>query len=266
MHRLIEQIRTPEFETAHPVLQASYCHYAFVVIHPFADGNGRVARALASTFFYRTQSIPLVIFENQRPTYLDALARADQGDPGLLILFFQDRGIDTMQLVSESLMTAATPKPENLAVNLDRASKIWRHFYDSELKATSDRILLELAEQFLKKVKALNFKSLSADWEHGNREWSTAGKRFVATVVLRLRSTEPRLEVSVKEVSIFYSLKFEPFPFLIRDVYETQLDDLEVRLEDVISELTPHFRLRLDQWVQRQLGRMLVEIARKSVS
>src|SRR3954469_21514456 len=80
MNRLIQQIRTPEFEAAHPVLQASYCHYAFVVIHPFADGNGRVARAIASTFFYRTQSIPLVIFENQRPGYLDSLRAADLGD------------------------------------------------------------------------------------------------------------------------------------------------------------------------------------------
>src|SRR3954451_10276787 len=112
MHRLLEQIRTPEFEAAHPVLQASYIHYAFVVIHPFADGNGRVARALASVFFYRAESIPLVIFSNQRPLYLDGLAMADQGDHRAVISFFRDRGIDTMQLIAESLMTAATPKPE----------------------------------------------------------------------------------------------------------------------------------------------------------
>src|SRR3954447_10071385 len=105
MHRLIEQIRTPGFQAAHPVLQASYCHYAFVVIHPFADGNGRVARALASTFFYRAQSIPLVIFENQRPAYLDALRAPDLGNFRPVISFFLDRGIDTMQWVSEGLMT-----------------------------------------------------------------------------------------------------------------------------------------------------------------
>lgn len=118
MHRLVEQIRTPEFESAHPVLQASYCHYAFVVIHPFADGNGRVARALASTFFYRAQSIPLVIFANQRPAYLDALHAADLGDHRPVIAFFRDRGIDTIQLVAENLMTEGMTRPEDLATRI----------------------------------------------------------------------------------------------------------------------------------------------------
>jgi hypothetical protein len=36
-----------------------------------------------------------------------------------------------------------------------------------------------------------------------------------------------------------------------------------MRLEDISPELTPHFLLRLDQWIQRQFGRMLAEIAKK---
>lgn len=32
----------------HPVIQAGICHYAIAMIHPFEDGNGRVARALAT--------------------------------------------------------------------------------------------------------------------------------------------------------------------------------------------------------------------------
>ena len=119
MHRLLEQIRATEFEAAHPALQASYCHYAFVVIHPFADGNGRVARALASTFFYRAQSIPLVIFSNQRPAYLETLQTADRGDFRAVISFFRDRGIDTMQFVVESLSSTALSRQE-LEVLADR--------------------------------------------------------------------------------------------------------------------------------------------------
>ena len=105
MHRLVEQLRSPEFEAAHPVLQASWVHYAFVAIHPFADGNGRVARALASVYFYRTPSIPFLVFANQKPAYLDALHEADLGHLRPLLVFFRDRGIDTIQLVSENLRT-----------------------------------------------------------------------------------------------------------------------------------------------------------------
>jgi Fic family protein len=105
MHRLIEQLRSPEFEAAHPVLQASWVHYAFVAIHPFADGNGRVARALASVYFYRACSIPFLVFANQKPAYLDALHAADLEHLRPLLVFFRDRGIDTIQLVSENLRT-----------------------------------------------------------------------------------------------------------------------------------------------------------------
>ena len=36
----------------HPVLKAAIAHYEFVRIHPFMDGNGRVARALAMLVLY----------------------------------------------------------------------------------------------------------------------------------------------------------------------------------------------------------------------
>src|SRR6185295_4972666 len=105
MYRLLEQIRTPEFESTHPVTQASYIHYAFVAIHPFADGNGRVARALASVFFFRAHSIPFLVFANQLKPYFDALHQADLAQARPLLVFFRDRGIDTFQLVIDHLLT-----------------------------------------------------------------------------------------------------------------------------------------------------------------
>jgi Fic family protein len=75
MQRLVSEMRSDSFSSAHPVVQASYVHYGLVVIHPFADGNGRVARALASAFTYRAMSMPIVILSEHKTSYLDALAR-----------------------------------------------------------------------------------------------------------------------------------------------------------------------------------------------
>ena len=80
MQRLVAQLRTPAFEQAHPVLRTAYAHYALVVVHPFADLNGRAARALASTFLLQAQHFPLVVFADQRNEYLDALSAADRGN------------------------------------------------------------------------------------------------------------------------------------------------------------------------------------------
>jgi Fic family protein len=120
MRRLFEQLRTPAFEQAHPVEQATYAHYALTAVHPFADGNGRVARALGSVYLYRSRSIPLVIYANQRAAYFDAIARADEGQAGPFLAFVADRGIDSMQLVEEILSPTAGPQPDEVARHLAR--------------------------------------------------------------------------------------------------------------------------------------------------
>ncbi|MCL1841462.1 MAG: Fic family protein [Propionibacteriaceae bacterium] len=108
MRRLLEQLSTPEFEAAHPVIQAAYAHYAFICVHPFADGNGRVSRALASVFLYRNPGVPLVVFSDQRDSYLDALGDADKGNPHPFVHFIEQRVIDTVNLVARALTTDVT--------------------------------------------------------------------------------------------------------------------------------------------------------------
>jgi Fic family protein len=109
MHRLVLEMRSEIFEQAHPVLQASYAHFALVKIHPFTDGNGRVARSLGSYFFYRALSLPLLIFVDAKPSYLAALEAADDGDCQPLVSFFRDRGIDAVRWVGDALRLASSP-------------------------------------------------------------------------------------------------------------------------------------------------------------
>ena len=52
MRELVEWIHAAENEQPVPVI-AGLAHYQFVTIHPFFDGNGRTARALATWLLYR---------------------------------------------------------------------------------------------------------------------------------------------------------------------------------------------------------------------
>lgn len=119
MHRLCEILRSDEFASAHPVLQASYAHYAFVIIHPFADGNGRVARALASVFTYRSHSIPLMVLVENRKDYLESLLAADTGNYQAFVDFTMERALDSILLVDESLGAALSPRPADALGELD---------------------------------------------------------------------------------------------------------------------------------------------------
>ena len=61
-------------------VQAAWLHHRFAQIHPFQDGNGRLARAITSLILIKHGLFPLVVTRDDRTTYIDALEAADNGD------------------------------------------------------------------------------------------------------------------------------------------------------------------------------------------
>jgi hypothetical protein len=155
MARLVNELRSQDFLAAHPVLQAAFAHYALVVIHPFADGNGRVARALASAFTYRAISMPIVILSEHKETYLDALESADSGNYQSFVDFMLDRSLDTIQLVEESLMDALVPTPEEGATAINNLY-ITRGGYTQSQVDSAGRQLFQLVQEELEKIISRN--------------------------------------------------------------------------------------------------------------
>ena len=64
----------------HPLLTGAWLHHRFTQIHPFQDGNGRVARALLTWHLVKEDFLPIVVSRDDRAKYIDALEAADQGD------------------------------------------------------------------------------------------------------------------------------------------------------------------------------------------
>lgn len=73
-----------------PEVEAAWLHHRFVQIHPFQDGNGRVARALATLIFIKADWLPLVVRDAERDRYIDALEEADGGNLKPLVSFFSE--------------------------------------------------------------------------------------------------------------------------------------------------------------------------------
>jgi hypothetical protein len=71
-----------------PEVEAAWLHHRFAQIHPFADGNGRVARALASLIFVKANLFPLVVKRDDWSRYIDALENADGGELRPLVNLF----------------------------------------------------------------------------------------------------------------------------------------------------------------------------------
>jgi Fic family protein len=77
-----------ESPTLHPVAFAAKLHHDFVLIHPFDDGNGRVARLLVNYVLMRSGYLPLIVRTEDKANYLTALQLADAGELSALIGYF----------------------------------------------------------------------------------------------------------------------------------------------------------------------------------
>jgi Fic family protein len=88
MDRLVQYHQQHTEQGVRPHVEAAWIHHAFTQIHPFQDGNGRVARSLASLVFIKSGFFPLVVNRDDKPKYIDVLESADQGDLSPLVRLF----------------------------------------------------------------------------------------------------------------------------------------------------------------------------------
>ena len=75
-----EYIQNIEKFELQPVKNAAFIHHEFVRIHPFIDGNGRVARLLTNFYLIKNGYPPIVIQKEYRKKYYKTLNKADQGN------------------------------------------------------------------------------------------------------------------------------------------------------------------------------------------
>ena len=288
MQRLIAELRTPDFEQAHPVLQAAYAHYALVVVHPFADLNGRAARALASTFLLRAQQIPLVIFADQRNEYLDALGAADQCNYQVFVAFMFHCAVQASQLIATHLVPPITQQAEKLGETLALLSEhsqqeLWGIggglLGSLEHRARSILSDVELPDGVDAEIGWSIFGSMTRVDLEGYRVVATerpfAGMRSKLDIYLRCPTPYDN-HTSTIALRVLASIGSPAsYPLLIRSGVYVALsgrreahDEFPVRLSDVHPVETTGFRRRLNAWlralVSEALGQ-LTEEAEKSL-
>jgi Fic family protein len=73
----------------YPILLAATAKHKFVCIHPFADGNGRVGRALVNLILAWFNLPKSVLLDSKREEYYEALKLADEGNLKMLREFIE---------------------------------------------------------------------------------------------------------------------------------------------------------------------------------
>jgi len=67
-------ISTKDITLEESILRYTRCHIGFTSIHPFFDGNGRLARLLANITMLKNGYLPLIIDNKKRKKYIELLS------------------------------------------------------------------------------------------------------------------------------------------------------------------------------------------------
>lgn len=79
-------------DSYHKLLVAAWLHHRFTQIHPFQDGNGRVARALLTWHLAKEEYLSIVVMRHDRKQYIECLESADAGDLNPFVQFIVRMG------------------------------------------------------------------------------------------------------------------------------------------------------------------------------
>jgi Fic family protein len=117
------------------VLKAAVAHFWFVTIHPFEDGNGRIARAIADIVLARSEDSPQRFYSmsaqirQQRAAYYDILERTQKGsvDISEWMEWFVDclgRAVDGAQTMLAGVLSKARFWERNQTVTLNDRQRL----------------------------------------------------------------------------------------------------------------------------------------------
>jgi len=140
-----------------PVLKAGLAHLWFVTVHPFDDGNGRIARAIADMALARSENSPQRFYSmsaqirRERNAYYDILERTQKGTMDVLpwmewFLGCLDRAIDGAQVTLRKV--------------LDKA-RFWERFGRTPLNDRQRAVINRLLDGFEGKLTSSKYGALT---------------------------------------------------------------------------------------------------------
>lgn len=140
-----------------PVLKAGIAHLWFVTIHPFEDGNGRIARAIADMSLARSENSPQRFYSMssqirlERKAYYDLLERTQKGDLDITewlawFLACLDRAFDGAEVILSTVL---------------RKARFWEAYAGEPLNDRQRKVLNRLLDGFEGKLTNSKWAALA---------------------------------------------------------------------------------------------------------
>lgn len=155
MNRLIEWFNTEN--TADPVIKAALSHLWFVTIHPFDDGNGRIARALTDMQLSRADKSAQRFYSmssqirQERNQYYDVLEKTQKGNLDIT---------EWLQWFLQCLERSLDASDELLAMVMSKAH-FWEKYAATVLNERQKSIINKLLDGFTGKLNSSKWAKIA---------------------------------------------------------------------------------------------------------
>lgn len=156
MDRFLRWVNTPTDEHP-PLLKAALAHLWFVTLHPFDDGNGRIARAIGDMLLARADGSPQRFYslsaqtQRERQDYYDILERTQKGSLDVT---------DWLAWFLRTLHRALERAHESLDAVLYKA-RFWQRHASTPMNARQIKVLNRLLDGFEGKMTTRKWAALA---------------------------------------------------------------------------------------------------------
>ena len=155
MSRFLDWINAEPGEP--PVIKAGLAHLWLVTLHPFDDGNGRIARAVGDLLLARADGSPQRFYslsaqiQRERKAYYDILERTQKGtlDVTAWLAWFLDvlhRAVDQAQHTLDAVLAKA---------------RFWQRFAGTPMNARQVKLLNRLLDGFEGKLTTSKWATMA---------------------------------------------------------------------------------------------------------
>ncbi|RLP21860.1 Fic family protein [Mesorhizobium sp. YM1C-6-2] len=140
-----------------PVLKAAVAHLWFVTIHPFEDGNGRIARAIADMMLARSEGSPQRFYSMsaqirlERKDYYAVLERTQKGDLDITVWLQWFLGC----------LDRAFDGAEEILGNVLRKARFWDAMTGQPLNERQRKVINRLLDGFEGKLTSSKWATLT---------------------------------------------------------------------------------------------------------
>ncbi|MGC2235912.1 MAG: Fic family protein [Pyrinomonadaceae bacterium] len=142
MQELIEWFRKEkENPEVNPIILAALFHYRFIRIHPFDDGNGRVARILMNFILMQFGYPPAIIKTEDKENYYVVLRLADADELEPFIEYITENLIRSLEIMIKGAKGESIEEPDDLDKELALLERKVRSI-GQKIEVTKNRELL----------------------------------------------------------------------------------------------------------------------------